>query len=238
MGTDDRDEIQLEVGLDRLSKSTSKSYNGVNYLRLDEGETKIIRLLTQANEMVVIMTHFINTKAFKGNLLCLKRLGKPCPICALANKAFKSPFGVPVERFLALAIDRSDNDELKVLEGTRGLSVQLNNDYISNGSVTDVDYSYSKKKGSNDIINYTISALRNTVRQLNEEEKKLSKSIDLKKLGKDYYKSKEQLDKIIADFNSQGIAQPGSKDTDITKKKDSGDAKTEKAKTEDDLLNF
>jgi len=191
----------VKKGLGSFSQSSSAD-SSFPWFKIKENDTKVIRFLTGGEDIVVWKRHYLNlSNGFKGSVLCLNDPENDefdCPLCKIAEDGFKVPVGKAVEKILAIVIDREDN-KAKLLEGTRGVRNMLADDYEKNGDITDVDYSFSKKRNKNNWIEYELHDIRSTVRGLTEKELAQKDDIDLDEVVIAYTKTKEEIEALLKD---------------------------------------
>ena len=227
----------VKKGLNSFSKGQSSDAT-FPWFKIKENETKVIRFLTNGGEIVVWKRHYLNLpNGFKGSLVCLNDPENDkfdCPLCKVEEDGFKVPIGKAVEKILAIVIDREDN-KAKLLEGTRGVRNMLAEDYEKNGNITDVDYSFSKKRNKNDWIEYALSNIRSTVRDLTEKELAQKEDIDLDDVVATYTKTEEEI-KTLLKGKSNGKSFDGvgddNKKEDPPRRSRRGDKKEDSPKPE------
>jgi len=187
----------VQRGLDGVTFSGGG--NSLEWFKINEGETKTIRFLTEGSEIISLPKHFVKVGKFKGNIMCLNNPEEnkfDCPLCRNAGKEFGSPISTATERCYAVIIDR-ETGEPKILEGTKGVYNQLSEIYKTNKSITNVDYSFSKKKGSSKWIDYKLNALITTARPLTKEEKELGAKMNLEDVISAFSKTHAEVKKIL-----------------------------------------
>jgi len=220
--------VMIKKGL-KKTFSGGKSEGQFPWLSMKEGEKKTIRLLTDGDDIIVWKRHYIKTDQFRGAVVCLNDPENNkfnCPLCKVASKDFEAPIGWAGEKSLAVVVDR-DYNEAKLVEFTSRIKDHLVADFDRNGTITDVDYSFAKKRGKNGMTEYSIADIRSTTRPLNKEEKELAQTLNLDEVVKSFTKSKEELDIIIATIKNDaaGIGDEESienalgQDVDLVKEK-------------------
>ena len=173
---------------------------GQSYFEIETGKTKVIRFLEEIGDIATEHLHFVKTPSYTGWIKCFGKKG--CLLCVeyTKNPKFGADIGAPQEVFFTPIIERGAETNPKLFRGTRGVAAQLSKDDEVNGSITDVDYSYSKvqsSKGKYSGIKYTLDSLRQTVGKLTEEDKALGATIDIEGYIAQFDKSKEEVEDIL-----------------------------------------
>ncbi len=113
-------------GLDAVREAMTK---GVELLKLKSGESKIIRILTPADEIISVYEH---TEQFNGSWRTVTCLGKnECPLCQADRR--------PSYKVYLAVLDRSD-DKVKLFKASKKVAMQLLGLIEEYGDLTSRDY--------------------------------------------------------------------------------------------------
>ena len=195
-----------------LGNVNFKSFDNSGSLQIKDGETKQIRFLQDGNEIEVFKKHWVELNGFKGYIKCLNNAEEGvfdnCPLCDRAG-GWGAPIGASSESLVTQIIDRTDG-KAKTLILSKMTIEQMARDFTANGSITDVDYSFTRKKitkGQKTSTEYTLDALRQTAGALTPQDIELKATVDTEKEMDRINKSKEQILDII-NVPGQSVAQP------------------------------
>jgi len=189
--------VNYKKGLDDVSNEYEGS--GFSWFKVKENETKTIRFLTEAPDIIRLPLHFIKIGKFKGSVMCQNDPDTnkfDCPMCKVAQKEFTAPVGMVAERMFAVIIDR-ESKEAKLFQGTASVMNKVAESYRLNKSLTNVDYSISLRRGKNNFLEYSLNALVNTAGELKPEEKALVTKINMDDVIKGFTKTDEEVTKIL-----------------------------------------
>lgn len=174
---------------------------GSGFLSMKNGDTKVIRFLEEGDVVTVVPLHYLNIPGHEGNVICL---GKGCPLCANASEKWGGPISKAGDAFFTKVIERSKEGKniARLFKGTRGVAGALAVDFVTNKSITGVDYSYSRvlEKGK---TRYKLSAIHSTFSKLSPEEVEMGNSLNsIEEVLNEYKKTKDELDEIINDYKN------------------------------------
>lgn len=161
--------MQIFKGLDSISEFFGKK---TQYFRLKSGESRLIRFITPASEIVSIFEH---SEQLGGKLRHIPCLGKECPLCQAGLK--------PSLRSYALIIDRED-DTVKVFKMSKTVAYQLKSLIEEYGDITKRDFKVYRQGEKNntsyqffpkdptpvDLSKYEIPNLEDIIRFYSREE--------------------------------------------------------------------
>ena len=86
--------------LDAATKRSSGNFSGSRFLHWEDGESKLIRFLTDTDDIVTVYLHEMvkghNDKNY--TLVCRKEFDKDCELCATEAKRREKSYGIAVER--------------------------------------------------------------------------------------------------------------------------------------------
>lgn len=109
--------------------------NSVNNLKLKDGQSAVVRVLSPADEIVSVYEH---VKQFNGQWKTVTCIGKnDCPLCQSGDYAsFKS--------YLVVA-DRNDNDKVKIFKASKRVGMQLIGLVEEYGDLTKRDFKITRQ---------------------------------------------------------------------------------------------